>query len=659
MSAVDEIKARLDIVEVVGAYVPLHKAGRSFKAVCPFHTEKTPSFIVNPDRQTWHCFGACGTGGDIFAFVARKENLDFSGALRLLAERAGVELDRGGPRREELKTLYDLNEAAALYFHSLLLNGSPALAYAQERGLDAAAIRDFQLGLSPPGWDGLRGHLGGRGFADAMLIEVGLVIASDRGGYDRFRGRLMFPIRDDRGRIAGFGARSLPAGEAGLPGASDDTGAKYINTPQTPIFDKGSILYALDRAKDAIRNDGTGVIVEGYMDVIAAHQNGFRNVVASMGTSLTDRQATLAQRFASTVVLAMDADEAGNAAALRGIQVVAAAAERAVATRRGEAGARQTRALDIRVAALPPGVDPDELVRNDRDAWERLVRESRPVVDHLLTVTASTLDLENPRQRAMLVAEVLPAIGDVVDPVLRANYVQQLSQKARMGRSGEDTLNRQLVTMRRQRTRSDRPAAEQATQDASHGPAGVSRLRSPGEEFLLALLYLRPEVAGLAGAVAEDLFTLSENRELFRRWREGEAVDEDDEALWEPYQDVRGTRLPRLETGMAEAAFLDCVARLEQGKMRSVKEASALALAEGEAGVRPGQVASIARRRWEAGQTEETEADAAEGVVASQLLEDMEAGLRFHRRLIEGTRSDRSGRSFQEPVRGAQDKEGP
>ena len=626
MSTVDEVKTRLDIVDVIGGYVRLQKSGRYFKAPCPFHNEKTPSFIVNPERQSWHCFGACGTGGDVFSFVAKKENLDFGDTLRLLAERAGVELRSDGRRREEIKTLQDANEAAALFYHGLLQNAPPAArAYIDERGLDKQAVSDFQLGYAPPGWDYLRDHLKGKGFAEAQLIEVGLCIEGERGAYDRFRDRLIFPIRDERGRVVGFGGRVLPKPE-GLGGVDGtDTGPKYVNTPQSPIFDKGGVLYGLDRAKEEIRKVGTAVIVEGYMDVIAAHQHGFRNVVASMGTALTEKQATLLQRFAGRVVLAMDADEAGSAANLRAVQVVAAAAERPA---RGE---NRARSLDIRVNALPQGKDPDELIRSDPGAWTSAVEAAKPVIDHLLAVTSAALDLAQPRDRSQLVNEVLPVIGEVNDPVLQAHYLQRLS---RMARVSEEALRQQLP--RRGRRHQREPEANEAL------IAGRRVVSAPIEEFALALLYTFESLAPLADRLDDEMFGLSENRELFRKWRAGEPVTEDETELYEHYQDVLRTRVPVSEMTQVEVAFLDCVERLRQVRMRAVKEASALALAEGEAGVRPGQVASIAVAKMGAGESEEAHDDEASSA-ASRLLEDMEAGLQFHRRLIEGSAPNQTG----------------
>jgi DNA primase len=395
-----------------------------------------------------------------------------------------------------------------------------------------------------------------------------------------------------------------------------------------------------------------------------------------MGTALTERQAQLLQRFAGGVVLAMDADAAGMAAnrrgteVLRDIQAVATAVEQ-----RGRAQSSQARrALDIRVLALPGGKDPDELIRNDPASWEAAVRTARPVIEHLLAVVSAGLDLDQPRHRSQLVSEVLPAIGEVADPVIRAHYIQRLS---RMARVGEEELRRQLPrTARRQgNARNARAAAEYAIPaEREAAPALAARMRRPGEEFCLALLYRAPWLVKLGEALDESLFSLSENRELYRRWRAKLAIDEEEIELWEHLNTVLATRIPLLErvdvdqmaAGVTEIdasetaseaaqvdireleeTFSDCVARLERVRMRAVKEASALALADGEAGVRPGQVASIARNRLEAGTSEDAEADEQAEDLASRLLQDMEAGLAFHRRLIEGSRSDRSGSSSE------------
>jgi DNA primase len=654
VSVVDDIKARLDIVDVIGSYVRLQKAGRQFKAVCPFHTEKTPSFTVSPDRQTWHCFGACGTGGDIFSFVQRKENTDFNGALRMLADRAGVELQRDTARQDELKPLYEANEAAAIFYHSLLLGGStPALAYAETRGMDRQTLADFQIGFSPAAWDSLRDHLLQRGFSESQLVDAGLLVPSPSGkggGYDRFRGRLMFPIRDERGRVIAFGGRVLPGIEADPGGRASQEGAKYINTPQTPIFDKGGVLYALDRARDAIRTTGTAVIVEGYMDVVAAHQFGYRNVVASMGTALTERQVAGVERLKPRrAVFAMDSDAAGNAAALRDVLVAVAVGSRKplpIATPRG-IGSAPNLAIEWLVAALPAGVDPDDLIRRDPGEWQTVVDASKPIVDHLIDVVRGALDLTNPRDRATLVSEVLPAIGEIANPVVRASYLQRLAMLAKVS---EAVLQSQLAPARR--AQRPRRAAEQAAPEGPEAaPTAAPSVRSMREEFALALLARHPELAPEAREANGELFTLGENREIFRRLMAGESVFEEEIGLWEAYQRIVSTQIHVSEMAAVRAAFLDCLARLQQARMKAVKEASAMALAEGEASLStglsregPGQVAAIAKAKWEAGTPEEASEERLDEIVASQLLQDMEAGLRFHQRLIDSSRGAQGDR---------------
>jgi DNA primase len=657
VSAVDDVKARLDIVDVVGGYVPLRKAGRYFKAPCPFHSERTPSFIVNPERQTWHCFGACATGGDVISFVARKENLDFVGALRLLADRAGVEL-RSDPswegRREQAKGLQDANEAAAIYFQALLPNTPHARAYAEERGLDRRATADFQIGYAPAGWEGLRDHLTQRGFSEELLVEAGLLIVGERGTYDRFRDRLMFPIRDDRGRVVGFGGRLLPV----TPASRTDPGPKYMNTPQTPIFDKGGVLYGLDRAAPAIRQGGSAVIVEGYMDVIAAHQHGFANVVAAMGTSLTERQVTLCERNARRVVLAMDADNAGSAATLRDMLLVLAKAERrpmAVATSRGIRNERRL-SSEWHVAVVPRGKDPDEFIRANAEGWRDLIDQAAPMIDHYYRLCLEGRNLSGAADRQDIVDEMLPVLAELTSAE-QAAWFRRLS---RGSRPAEEAMWRQLRAVRRQsapapsRRRAGAEAPEtlpEARREPDSPSQAVKVRRNPREEFCLALLYRYPELSHHAGLLSEDLFTLSENRELFRRWRDAAPPSAEEDALLEHERRVRETRIPLRDQREVEGAFSDCVERLQQVRMRAVKEASALALAEGEAGVRPGQVASIAHARLAAGAPEPGPGGTADGeleAAASALLEDMEAGLRFHRRLIEDTRSDQAGRRSAE-----------
>ena len=349
MTVVDDIKARLDILEVVGQRVPLQRSGRSYKGNCPFHQERTPSFHVFPDRQSWRCFGACATGGDAITFVMRSENLEFGEAIRELARRTGVQLQERRESRVD-PTAYEINEAARAYFqrHLASTQGADARAYMEGRGLDRAAADAFQIGLAPSDGESLRGHLVREGFSAPQLAAAGIVREGDDGRQrDLFRGRLMFPIRDGEGRLAGFGGRSL-----------DDSEPKYLNSPQSEVFDKSRILYAMDRAKDDIRRNGA-VIVEGYMDAIAAHQSGFRNVVASMGTALTGPQVDAIRRMTGRVTMALDQDAAGQQATLRSLESSWQIFQSRVAGQSGGTTVFQRRDNpEIKVAAMPPGSGP-------------------------------------------------------------------------------------------------------------------------------------------------------------------------------------------------------------------------------------------------------------------------------------------------------------
>src|SRR4030042_197969 len=299
MSAIDEVKRKIDIAEVIGQYATLKKAGRNLTALCPFHSEKHPSFFVYPEQQSWHCFGACNTGGDVFTFIMKKEGLDFGEALRLLAQRAGVTIPSRfeGSKKDEKEKLYQANGAAAQYFHDSLITSreaEKARSYLSSRGLSSQAIADFQLGFSLNNWEALKQHLTGKGYAQNELLEAGLIVATEeKKTFDRFRNKLMFPIKDNRGRVTGFGARVL-----------DDSLPKYINSPQTPVFDKSGSLYGIDRAAAEIRKQDRAIIMEGYMDVITAHQNGITNAVACMGTALTETQVNILKKMSKNLVLA-------------------------------------------------------------------------------------------------------------------------------------------------------------------------------------------------------------------------------------------------------------------------------------------------------------------------------------------------------------------
>ena len=629
MNEIEDVKARIDIVDLIGQYVQLQKAGRAFKAVCPFHSEKTPSFIVSPERQSWHCFGACGTGGDVISFVMRREGMEFPEALRLLAERAGVRLQERRVSDEQQRAherLYATNEAAARWFQSLLRSdaGKHAREYTEGRGIDAATAERFLLGYSLPTWEATRQHLREQGFTDRELLAAGLLVEGEAGSlYDRFRGRLMFPIWDIKGRVIGFGARALDDPSTSL-GTGPATGsgrseAKYINTSQTALFDKGGMLYALDRAQPGIRKEGRAVIVEGYMDAIAAHQHDFQNVVAQMGTALTERQVRLLKKLTGEIVLALDADAAGSEAAVRGHDVVRGAltddAETVpVVSWHGLVGYQQAAAVELRIAVLPEGRDPDEVIRADAEKWRTLIAGAKPVLDYRLETSAESHDLTNPRERSQLVQEFLPLLAPVTDPVVRAHYLQRLS---RLAQTGEGELAQMLGRPGPQRQHGGAPVT--TTAQANRGDAR--------EEFLLALLLQYPDLRPQGLEVPSHLVWEAENRQVLAAWREKEGTEAVKEALpleLHSYADhLLSRRLPSFDLKEAREALHDCQRRLERRLLEAEKLAMSALLATEEEELGPAVLA-------EAAVSAEVVADERIVEAVSLQLRDMETGLRLH-----------------------------
>jgi DNA primase len=496
-----EIKARLDITEIVGQKVALKKTGRTFKGLCPFHAEKTPSFVVFPDRGNYHCFG-CGANGDVFSFVMKTENLDFGEALRLLAARAGVELatrpseDALRRRRAELTALL---EQAALFFQQALRHpeARPAREYLARRGIKPEAIDQFRLGWAPEGWDSLFRYLTGLGARPEQIVGAGLAVERDGGDYrDLFRGRLMFPIANERGELVGFGGRLLGDGQP-----------KYLNSPQTELFDKGAILYGIDQARAAIRAVDRVTIVEGYVDVIIAHQYGARDVVASLGTALSERQVGVLKRLTRRVVLALDADAAGDEAVLRGLEVTRQVYSDAVAVPlpRGLVRLESRLGADIRIAALPRGRDPDEIIRADLDLWRSIIDDARPVVDFYFDLVLGRANLGSAKETAAAVRTLLPIIGEIRDPVQQTVYLQRLSDRVHIA---EQLLASELARLR---LTARAPAA------AEPDPLAVpDRRRSTLDEYALGLLLLYPaQASAFAAELREEDWELVESREVF------------------------------------------------------------------------------------------------------------------------------------------------
>lgn len=605
MSVVDEIKRRLDPVEFIGRTVRLQKAGRNFRGLCPFHAEKTPSFYVFPDRGTWRCFGACSDGGDLFAFVMRRDGCTFREALVELAREAGIALQLESPeRRSRRERLARVVSAAVAFYEAQLRSpaGEEARAYLEAaRGLTADTIAAWHLGWAPDDWRALRDHLAARGFDDADLIATGLAIAPDGGGapYDRFRGRVIIPISDERGLFVGLAGRSLHGEEP-----------KYLNSPQTELFDKGRLLFGLEKAAPGIRAANAAVVVEGYFDVIGPWQAGFRNLVATMGTSLTVEHARALHRLARRVVLALDPDAAGMAAVARAGDVFAAAR----ATRTAESLAKAAD-VDLYVALLPGGQDPDEVARQEPERWRRLVAEAVPFAEFMLARTLGDRRPSDPAEARATVDRLVPVLLAVQDPVDRGRYVQRLALA--LGVS-EPAIWERLRQERRRREPGSRPVGVR--------DLGAST-RPTREEIFLAVLLRYPTLHPLAGAIPPSLFSDSVNRALFSAWREGRPWEED-ELLRERAERLAEVRLPEnLAPSEARRAATEALHRLLRERQSERLAAAAAEVGDFEATVGPDRLAEAAWRAWLGEPADDPEAADA----AQKVFEAMELGRALHR----------------------------
>jgi DNA primase len=518
MSTIDEIKAKIDIVELATeAGVKLRKAGRNYTGFCPFHDNKhTPAFVIWPETGTWRCFGQCNEGGDIFKFVMKRDGLDFKDALQKLADRAGVKVEsyqREAPQvREANEHLRTLLEDAIIFYRTHLFNNQDVLAYLHEkRKLTDATIETFGLGYAPSGWDSALKHFTAKGYNQQDLIDSGLLTVRENDVerstsnaqrvYDRFRHRIMIPIRDENGKMAGFGARIVDPTD--IP--------KFLNSPETPIFTKGHLLYGLDRARKPIRAADQAVIVEGYLDVIALHQAGYENVVSPMGTALTEDQIRLLKKFSRRIVLALDPDTAGQKAVLRGLD-----AARAAMDKEGEWGFDARGLLrnearlqaDLRVASMPDELDPDEIVARDRDEWKRLIEKAKPIVEHVLDTLVSDRDVNDPKVKNEIAQQVLPLIADLPNAIERDTYRQMLARRLRVDERALSGAQALPPVLRR------KPRQTEAQSSVEAPVVAVTRPGQKIESHALGVLFRKPELcyrldrlleeAGLAALSPED-----------------------------------------------------------------------------------------------------------------------------------------------------------
>ncbi len=550
MSIISEVKQRVDIVDLVSEYVTLQKAGRNFKGLCPFHSEQHPSFFVFPEQQTWHCFGACGTGGDVFSFLMKKEGVDFGEAFRRLAQRAGITL--GPPemadkaKDKEKERLFQLNEAAAQYYNHLLINthiGEEARGYLAKRKITLETIKEFSLGFGPDSWETVKQYLMHKGYEEKELVEAGLTIEKEGGNsYDRFRNRLIFPICDIQGRVTGFGARVL-----------DNSLPKYINSPQTPAFDKSSSLYGINKAISHIREKNLVILVEGYMDVLLTHQHGWQNVVASMGTSITEKQMGIIKRLTKNISLALDADAAGEEATLRGVEVLAPFLDKA----------------EIKVVSLPQGKDPDEVVNENPALWQTLVEQAQPILDFAFEAVLSKVDANKAKDKSIAAQKLLSLVTKIKDPIWQTHYIQKL---ARLLKLNESDL---VASMPKSQASKRKYQSSEAIKQARFAHLLVS---SPVEEYCLALLLQYPELRQTTQELSLEHFAHTENREVFAKWQHSPDIsnlqNKLDANLLEHLNYLLDKSFPpaiRKNDRERQLALSDCVLRLQERLSRKLE----------------------------------------------------------------------------------------
>jgi len=475
LSPVEQIKDRLSIVDVISSYLKLEKAGQNFKARCPFHNEKTPSFFVSPTRGSYHCFG-CNRGGDIFTFVEDIEGASFTEALKTLALRAGVTLTTAGNKeREENKKSYDLLEATTKFFETNLLRNEEVKNYIKGRGLKEEIVRNFRLGFALDGWSNLLDYLKSKGYSEKLMEENGLIIKGNRGFYDRFRGRIMFPLSDSQGRIVGFSGRIFSSGspassglEAGLPNAPEQ--AKYVNSPETVLYNKSKILYGYDKAKREMLKENFCVIVEGQMDLLMAHQAGTVNTVAVSGTALTEEHIRLIKRFTDKILMSFDADDAGLKAGERGVGLALASD------------------MDVRMVGMPQGLDPADVILKDPAIWQKALQSSKHIVDFLLDhIQEKNLD-ERSYQRE-IEKNVLKYVADISNKIDQAHFIKKISEQIALPEESVRAQVEKMLAERGFRRKEIRP------HEPSPGVArGAKSLRRAIEEKILGIYLWKPDI---------------------------------------------------------------------------------------------------------------------------------------------------------------------
>jgi DNA primase len=495
MQPSEEIKSKLDIVDVLRDYIQLKPAGTSFRALCPFHREKTPSFMVSPEKQIWHCFG-CGKGGDIFSFIKEIEGINFIESLRLLAPKAGVELKKIDPKiSSERNKILDILDVSRKFFHDNLLEkkeAEPARGYLSERGLKEKTIAEWQIGYSTDSWNDLIIFLKTKGFRENEIFSAGLSVKKEgaQSFYNRFRRRIIFPINEVSGNTVAFSARVMPGQE------ETEKMGKYINSPQTAIYNKSRIIFGLDKAKLHIKKLDLAILVEGQMDVITAHQNGFKNVIASSGTALTQEQIILIKRYTNNIALAFDMDKAGEMAAERGLKT-----------------ALQSE-MNVKIIEVPNGKDPDDCIKNNPSEWEKAVFAAKPVIGYLIDKTAKELDLSQIENKQTAVKKILPVISDLGSKIERDFWLNKLAEKVSVNESYLlEALNQSLLAKAGGSQNQKINSASEKKEVIQEKTAREERL----SELLLVFIIKFPQLLGYAISHIDPIEIVAEkNKSIYR-----------------------------------------------------------------------------------------------------------------------------------------------
>ena len=566
MALVDEVKTRSDILQVISEYVDLDTSSRQPKALCPFHAERTPSFVIYPDTGSWRCFGSCSEGGDVISFVMKRENMSFAQALENLADRAGIkrEVFEKNVSKKPVTKILDANDIAADYFFSRLKApvGDKVREYLVDRGIDIETAARRGLGFAPSSMETLSGHLRTKSVQGRTARDAGLIARKSDGEWrDMFIGRLTIEIRDSQDRIVGFGARTL-----------DGSDPKYLNTPQTDVFDKSSILYGLNWADESIRTMNEAIVVEGYMDVIAAHEHGFTNVVASMGTAVTQNHLGALARYASsggkvgTIVLCLDSDAAGETATMRALESV---------TQELSVGA--IRGVQVKVARSVGGKDPDEAIRVNPDQWRGSLSEAEPLLDYLIIAKSKLYDLASGQGKAEFANSVAPIVYGITNGYDQGRYWSMIARLVD-------------VTPERLKTIVDKPSARTTIRrpgglSSSLGSISSSQVNAALEqgdsleEHMLSLVMQIDDLREYAVEMPEEYFHESDNRALFTAWRGssklGENIDELGQDLTEKAQELRNRTLPPSNQARHVDDITQCVKRLKERHFRLIKKLEA------------------------------------------------------------------------------------